>query len=591
MERSPAMTQRLVEIAAAAQRAGHGAKDGIYAAACAELGVSRATLLRAIKGVAVRTPRRRRSDAGQVWLPRDEAVTISALLMESHRKNAKRLLSIGRAIEILRANPTEGVRAERVDPDSGECMPLSDSAIARALRHYGLHPDQLLRPAPATELRSLHPNHVWQIDASLCVLYYLNARTEREAGLQVMERDRFYKNKPGNLKRIENDRVWSYEVTDHNSGAIYLQYVLGAESGTNLAESFIGAIQQRGDEPFYGVPQILMMDMGSANTSGLFANLARRLQVQLLPHAVGNARATGQVEKARDIIERSFEPGLKLQCVRDLDELNANARRWARWYNENKVHSRHGRTRFAQWMTIAADQLRVAPSIELCRELLTHAPVKRKVNDYLRVEFKGREYDVSTVPNVMVGESLQVTYNPYQAAQAMVVDVDGAGNEVLHAVPVIQRDDAGFAVTANVIGEDWQRRADTVADRNRKEVELVAMDAPTLEAAAAARKAKRLPFGGRIDAMRVVDQAPQQTYLPRRGTDLPISTTVGTAAPMILTHFQAASELARRGIQMSPELVATLRSLHPDGVPESELDELQTRLTVRAGLRVVAGGS
>lgn len=591
MERSPAMTQRLVEIAAAAQRAGHGAKDGIYSAACAELGVSRATLLRAINDVAVRAPRRRRSDAGKVWLPRAEAVTISALLMESHRKNAKRLLSIGRAIEILRANPTEGVRAERVDLDTGECTPLSDSAIARALRHYGLHPDQLLRPAPATELRSLHPNHVWQIDASLCVLYYLNARTERETGLQVMERDRFYKNKPGNLKRIENDRVWSYEVTDHNSGAIYVQYVLGAESGTNLAESFIGAIQQRDDEPFYGVPQILMMDMGSANTSGLFANLARRLQVQLLPHAVGNARATGQVEKARDIIERSFEPGLKLQCVRNLDELNANARRWARWYNETKVHSRHGRTRFAQWMTITADQLRVAPSIELCRELLTHAPVKRKVNDYLRVEFKGREYDVSAVPNVMVGETLQVTYNPYQAEQAMVVDVDAEGREILHAVPVIERDDAGFALTGNVIGEDWQRRADTVADRNRKEVELVAMDAPTLEAAAAARKAKQLPFGGRIDAMRVIDQAPQQTYLPRRGTDISISTTVGTAAPTILTHFQAASELARRGIQMSAELNATLRSLHPDGVPEPELDELQNRLTVRAGLRVVAGGS
>ena len=37
--------------------------------------------------------------------------------------------------------------AERVDPATGECIPLSDSAVARALRHYGLHPDQLLRAA------------------------------------------------------------------------------------------------------------------------------------------------------------------------------------------------------------------------------------------------------------------------------------------------------------------------------------------------------------------------------------------------------------------------------------------------------------
>ena len=38
----------------------------------------------------------------------------------------------------------------------------------------------------ATELQSLHPNHVWQIDASLCVLYYLAARTPAEAGLHNM---------------------------------------------------------------------------------------------------------------------------------------------------------------------------------------------------------------------------------------------------------------------------------------------------------------------------------------------------------------------------------------------------------------------
>lgn len=585
------MTQRLVEIAAAAARAGHGKKGDIYAAACAELGVHRTTLLRHLEDVAVRALRRRRSDAGQMNLSRAEAIVISAFLMESHRKNAKRLYSIGHALEVLRANPSAGVRAERTDPDTGECVPLSDSAVARALRHYDLHPDQLMRPAPAVELRSLHPNHVWQIDASMCVLYYLNARTEREAGLQVMERDRFYKNKPANLKRIENDRVWSYEVTDHHSGAIFVQYVLGAESGANIADAFISAIHQRGEEPFYGVPRILMMDMGSANTSGLFSNLLRRLDVKPLPHAVGNARATGQVEKARDIIERSFEPALKLQHVRDLDDLNANALRWARWYNETKVHSRHGRTRFAQWMTIAAGQLRIAPPVELCRELLTHAPVKRKVNDFLRVEFRGREYDVSSVPRVMVGESLQVTYNPYQLDQAMVVDTDAGGNEVLHAVPVVERDDAGFAATANVIGEDYRRHADTVADRNRKEVELIAMDAPTLEAAAAARKAKQLPFGGRIDAMRVVDQAPKQAWLPRRGTELPVSTSIGAAPPTILTHFEAATELARRGVQMSPELVATLRSLHPDGVPETELDDLQGRLTVRSGLRVVGGVS
>ena len=62
------------------------------------------------------------------------------------------------------------------------------------------------------------------------------------------------------------------------------------------------------------------------------------------------------------------------------------------------------------------------------------------------------------------------------------------------------------------------------------------------------------------------------------------------AAPALLTHFEAAKALVAKGVAMSPELVGTLKSLHSEGVPETELDALVARLTVRAGLRVVGGG-
>ncbi len=588
---NPVTTQRLVQVAHAAALAPSGGKRAVYAAACAELGLSLATLHRHLAKVTVKPERKRRSDAGAVLLLRDEAIAISAALMNSQRKTNKRLLSVGQAVEVMRANGE--VRAERIDPATGEVQPLSDSAIARALRHYGMHPDQLNRPTPAVELKSLHPNHVWQIDASLCVLYYLNAGNAKEAGLQVMPREKFYKNKPANLKRIENDRVWSYEVTDHYSGAIFVHYVLGAESGTNLAESFIAAIQQRGAEPLYGVPFILMMDMGSANTSGLFGNLARRLQVKLIAHAPGNARATGQVEKARDQIERSFESGLRLRPVRDLAELNAQALRWARWYNSTKVHSRHGKARYDQWMTIRPEQLRIAPPAALCMELLTHTPEARKVTDFLTVSFKGREFNVRGVPGVMVGERLQITYNPWQPDAAMVVDRDAEGNEQLHSIPLVARDDAGFRADGNTIGEDWARPADTVLEANRSEVERFAMDAATQEEAQAKRKAGVAPFGGRIDPFKVIDQAPERAWLPRRGTDLvPAVTTRLTPAPVrTLTGFEAAAELRRLGLEMTRELVATLRASYPDGVPEDQLAELHARLAVRSSLRVVAGGA
>ncbi|MBF5006376.1 DDE-type integrase/transposase/recombinase [Diaphorobacter caeni] len=585
------LTQRLVEVAALAATSAQGGKQAIYADACRELSISLPTLYRHLKKVTVMPERKQRSDAGDVSLPRAEAVTISALLMVSHRKTNKRLMSIGQALEILRTNGE--VRAERTDPTTGEVLPLSDSAVARALRHYGLHPDQLNRPEPAVELRSLHPNHVWQIDASLCVLYYLNARTQAESGLQVMERDKFYKNKPANLKRIEADRVWSYEASCHNSGSLYLEYVFGAESADNLTQVFINAIQQRANDPFYGVPFILMMDMGSANTSGLFKNLARRLQVQLIAHAPGNARATGQIENGRNLIERSFESGLRLAPVQSIEELNTQARRWARWFNANKIHSRHGKTRFDQWMTIAQEQLRIAPSVELCRELLTHEPESRKVSDMLTVSFKGRDYDVRSVPQVMVGEKLAIAINPWMSDAVMVVEKDSDGNEVLHSVPVIERDDAGFRVDGNVIGEDWNRHADTVLDTNRKEVAFAAYDVTTQDELDAARKSKAVPFGGRIDPYKPMELAPERTFLPRQGAELtPAVTTNRTPAPArILNTFEAALELRRMGLELTAEKSSQIKSWYPDGVPEDELQALHDRLTVRAGLRVVAGGA
>ncbi len=591
MALNPATVQRLVQLVQAVATAPRGTKQALYQAACAELGISLPTLYRHIQEVTVKPERKQRSDAGDVALTRDEAIAISALLMSSHRKTSKRLLSIGQAVDVLIANGE--IRAESRNEETGELKRLSDSAIARALRSYSLHPDQLNRPTPAVELKSLHPNHVWQIDASLCVLYYLNARTQKESGLQVMEHDRFYKNKPGNLKRIEADRVWSYEVTDHNSGSIYVNYVMGAESGTNLAESFIGAIQKRDGDPMHGVPFILMMDMGSANTSGLFGNLARRLQVQLIPHAPGNARATGQVEKARDLIERSFESGLRLAPVADLAELNAQAQRWACWYNGNKVHSRHGKTRYDQWMTIAQEQLRIAPPAELCFELLTHTPETRKVSDFLTVSFKGREFDVSGVPSVMVGEKLHITLNPYQTDAAQVVLKDADGNELLLSIPLVARNDDGFREDANVIGEDYGRPADTVLDTNRKEVQRFVYGAETDTEAAAQRAAGATPFGSRIDPYKVIEQAPQRTFMAKRGEELATRvTTASTPLPVrTLSTFEAAQALVAMGVTMNPELVSTLKSLHPDGVPENELDTLHARMTVRTGLRVVNGGA
>ncbi|MFZ2986620.1 integrase [Ideonella sp.] len=590
---SPALISRLVEIGRAAEAAGHGRKEPIYAAAAAELGLSRATLLRKIKEVTVKPERKQRSDAGKTALPREEAALISAYILDHLRKNEKRMVALAKAVEDLRRNGE--IRAEFVDAE-GVIRPLSCTAIARALRGHQMHPDQLLRPAPAKELRSLHPNHVWEIDASLCVLFYLRTSNTREAGLRVMPHAEFYKNKPANLARIENDRVWRYVATDHFSGAVQVNYVLGAESGMNLTDSLIKFMQPKvgGRDPVHGAPLILLMDPGSANTAGPVKNFARRMQIRLIAHKAGNARATGQVEKGQDLVECGFESGLRLHPVQSLDELNAVASIWQRHFNATRLHTRTGQTRNAVWLTIKEAELRIPPAADLCRELFTHEPETRKVQDQLRVAFGGggRLWDVSGVPRVMVGESLKVTWNPYAPdEQVFIVDTDEDGNELLHAAPLVRvLDDAGrFHADANVIGEEWTRHADTVADKHRKELELLATETKTQEEAAKFRKQRgALAFGGRIDPFKGLDEATAAThYLPRKGTELETATQLGKPIERLLTRFEAAKELAARGVAMSPERNALIAQWHPDGVPESALDDLQRRLTVRNGLRVV----
>ncbi|PAV00354.1 hypothetical protein CBG25_19425 [Arsenophonus sp. ENCA] len=156
------LTERLLAIAQAAEKAGHGGKDAVYQTGCQALGISKATLLRKIKQVSAKPPRKQRVDCGTSALTREEALQISGVMMASHRKNGKRLYSLEQAVNDLRANGL--INAGYIDNETGEWFPLSVDAISRALYQYRLHPNQLRAPAPCVQLKTEHPNHVLYLD-------------------------------------------------------------------------------------------------------------------------------------------------------------------------------------------------------------------------------------------------------------------------------------------------------------------------------------------------------------------------------------------------------------------------------------------
>lgn len=577
---SAAITERIVGISQQSRALPHGNKSEFYAKAAAELGISPATLHRKMKEVSVRPARKRRNDSGQTVLSFDEAQLVSAVLTESMRRNGKRLMSIQQAMETLIANGM--IAATRVDEETGEIIRLSVSTVARALRLYKLHPDQLSAPAPVTELRSLHPNHIWEIDPSLCVLYYLKSEAETNRGLQVMDADEFYKNKPKNLARIAQERVWRYCITDHTSGTCYLEYVLGAESGENLSNVFIHALQKRGEhDPFHGVPFIVMVDPGSANTGAVFKNLCRSLQVHVQVNMPGNPRAKGQVEKMNDLVEKQFESGLKFVAINSLEELNQAAWRWMRVFNGTAIHTRHKQTRYGVWQQINQEQLRTAPDEATCRELAHSAPESRTVTPKLTISFKGEEYDVSPLietAGLIVGQKVMVVRNPWRPDAAQIVLTNEDGREIFHVVEKVERNEFGFRQDAPVICESYSRHADTPAQRNAKDIEMLVMGAKTLEAAAETRKGKGLAFNGELDPYKPVTDTVLPAYLPKRGTAMHVPNPTQTEIKP-LTHTQAAMQLRPMlGRPVTAEDRAKLAEWYPQGVMEEQLQEAADHL-------------
>lgn len=580
----------LIKTRDALLNARHGGKGDVIARACMQLQCDEQTVYRKLKAAGLETGRKQRSDKGNTVYTREQLALISGMLIESTRRNDKRLLTVEDVIEILHAN-------DRL-PEK-----LSASRVSQLLRDNVLHPEQLSHQAPAVALRSLHPNHCWQLDASICVLYYIKG-----GALQSMPQDEFYKNKPHNLAKVVNDLCVRYACTDHTSGTIFSRYYTGGETAENLVEFFLWCVTQRDGCPAHGVPFIVMLDPGAANKSHLFKQLCKRLQVRLNINQVGNARAKGQVENAHNIIERHFEGRLPFMPALDLDQLNVLCERWQAAFNSSRRHSRHGQPRYSAWMRITAEQLRIAPPMDMLRELVTTVEETRRVSNTMTVSYavKGygsQDYDVRYVPGVLAGQTLTLCVNPYRAPAVDVQYVDQATGEISWiCVEPIATDANGFRLTAPVIGEQYHAMPNTQADTARNELLKAAHNVTTLEAAEKAKKAHGQAYAGVVDAMADVDATPVPAYLPRKGTAL--DTERRAVAAVRVSCVEAAKRIkAIVGAAYDAKTYAWLAQRFGDeGVPEDQIDALASQLgaasadqadaaatDVPAGLRVVGG--
>lgn len=586
---NPALIERLGIIAKTLPSLPHGEKSRYLAGQASQMGMSVSTLYRKLEQVTIKPARKKRSDAGVFTLSFDEAKLISSVVMEGMRKNGKRIMTASQAVKMLRANGL--IKACHQDG-----KPLSENAISRSLKAYCLHPDQLLAPAPVVSMKSLHPNHVWQIDPSLCVLYYLPRHDKSDSGLRMMAHDEFYKNKPANDAKIVHDRVWRYTGTDHASGVVYCQYYFGGETSANLCDFFIAMMSQKADickDPFCGVPKMVMLDPGSANTSSAFKNLCQTLGVKVQINKPKNPRAKGQVEKANDIVETQFESGLKFVKVGGIDELNELCDKWLRYFNGQVIHSRHGMTRYRAWLKITPSELVLAPPADYCRTLALSVPKEAKVLATLEIKYKGKLYDVSALP-VEVAQKVLVAQNPWQEDSVRVC-MGGEHGEMWVEVPEVVFDEMGFRQTAVIIGQEYHAHKDTKAQRHMKELEKLTMKTKTLDEAKAKRKRQALPFDGEIDPYRHNDAVLSDDnllFMPKQGMKLPAhqSSYAGIIDEPTLSKVEIAKALKPKIEAMGGDwslAVKLLVKYYPDGIVSSRLDEVFDTLTQQENFQLL----
>jgi hypothetical protein len=560
--------QLLTDLAKSIREAPRGQRGALAQRGADTLGISVQTLYTRLRRVGFQSGRRLRSDKGDSRVGEHAVRDVAALLQASRRTTGKALLSVNDAIDIARAN---GLLKEEV----------SAATMQRLMRRHGCHPAQLARPDPHVSMRSLHPNHVWQLDASVCVLYYL-----RNGSAAVMDERKFNARKPADLAKVNNRRVLRYALTDHYSGAVTARYYnVAGEDQRTLFDFLMWAMHPQGERVMHGVPWMMVWDAGSANQSHGIGNLLTALGVRHWAHVPGNPRAKGQVETTHNIIERSFEGRLTFTKTDSIEQLNGHLDTWLRSFNGARAMRRHGHTRDALWQTIRTEQLRLCPPAEACSVLMHSKPEPRTVAGNLTISYKARGHDratysVADVPNVRVGERVEVLVNPYRAPAIYVVGYEADGSVRYYECEPVARDAAGFFSEAPAFGERFAAAPDTDVDAARKTANERAFgERETLDALD--KKAKgAVAFGGEVDPFADLREKAERTpsYLQRRGTELHLPNPVHIELkPLDLVEvlFELRARFGRALEQREREAV---QAWFPDGVEPDELDGLVARL-------------
>ncbi len=562
-----------------------GERGVIVKRLAATLGVSVNTAYRYLKQYAGwSSGKKPRRGKGETCVPENLCRRIAELMLFP-RANGKQVMTLKLAVNIAKSNG-EGI----ADPETGEIIMPSVETISRAMRQYGCHPEQLKKGKPTGRVRSLHPNHTWLLDASVCILYRIRG-TKR---VVFLDERSYNAKKPKNLVEIGNRRIVRYVVIDHTSNAFYVRYEQAAgETAEGVLRTLIEFMANRGDhDPAHGLPCILYTDPGPANTASLITNFCGQLDIRLIHHAPGVANATGAVEVHQDIIEKQFESRLRFMDVPDVAYLQSEADRWRRHFCARAEHSRLKTTRNAAWLSIKEEQLRTVPrdvleAIAQWKEERRNAGTDFVISVDTRTHYGVRQYDLRELAyhGLSANESVRVLLNPFKAPEIVAVMDMPDGTEKRFSITPMEKDEYGQDASAPVFGEGYRAMPKTRTERVLEEIKMQAYGVDSAEEAERLHRAGKRPSSV-TNIMADVKEAP--LYLGRTGR--PVKLAAPTAAPMPMSRIAFAVMMKREHPDVWTDANASacmewLSTRYPDSVPGSEIESVVARMCDRFALR------
>lgn len=543
--------------------------------------------------------RKRRSDSGTTRLPTESLEFIAASVQQSVRRNGISTKPICVAMNIAHQN--------------GMLINVSQSRISALLRSNKMDQKTQAMARNHQRMRSEHPNHVHQIDPSLCLVYYLGGRQ------QLITEEQFNKNKYS-LDRVKL-KVWRYVRYDHASRSVDVKYFEAA--GENQVCLFEFLLHTWGREPMrlsHGVPRMLLWDKGSEFTSPGVRRLLDALGVVYEAHATHHAWVKGGVENANRLVETHFESRLRDEPVESVEQLNASAAAWVRDYNANAIElvdSRvqcddgQKRVRDDLWNLIAhyPGALVEMPDREACTWFMRGREETRVIKDsritFVHPQTKKSELYLLEDWASSFANGQKVVVSPLLMGDGLLrVTLEVPGQDAKHVDVSPQRefDEYGRPMSSVLIGAERRTAPHTAAQEASKRIAAAAYgEGTSLDEAEKLKTKNARPFMHLNEGRGVV----AHTYLGK--TELPqrlLPEAVQTKADelqaqrtqqveRICSHFEVMRSLSNEGCKLDAAGFARLKADYPNGVPEGEVETIMARTLAIAGsgLRVVAGGA